>query len=60
MQAVYNFINKPYFEHDFNNVEYENELFDRSCNMKDLHTVKKKVEWPVKSFMSKLILSLFL
>lgn len=45
MQGVYKFINKPYFEHDFNNVEYENEPFDRACNMKDLHTVKRKVEW---------------
>jgi sulfotransferase len=44
MEAIYKFINKPYFEHDFNNVDYENEPFDRACNMKDLHTVKKKVE----------------
>lgn len=45
LQKIYGFIDKPFFEHDFNNVEYENELFDRTVNMKDLHTVKKKVEW---------------
>jgi sulfotransferase len=26
-------------------VEYSNENFDLSCNLKDLHTVRKKVEW---------------
>ena len=51
MQAVYNFLNKPYFDHDYNNVEYENEPFDRSCNMKDLHTVKKKVEWLERKYI---------
>lgn len=51
MQKIYQFINKPYFEHDFNNVEYENELFDRTCNMKDLHTVKRKVEWTERKFI---------
>lgn len=45
MREIYNFIDKPYFDHDFDNVEYENETFDRSLNMKDLHTVKRKVEW---------------
>lgn len=45
MRKIYAFIGKPYFKHDFNNVEYQNETFDRSLNMKDLHTVRKKVEW---------------
>jgi len=45
LRGIYNFIGKEYFEHDFDNVEYENETFDRSLNMKDLHTVKRKVEW---------------
>ena len=45
MKQVYKFINKEYYEHDFNNVEYENETFDRAVNKKDLHTVRKKVEW---------------
>ena len=29
----------------FLNVEYSNENFDKSCNLKDLHTVKRKVEY---------------
>jgi sulfotransferase len=45
MREIYDFIEKPYYEHDFKNVEYENELFDRSLNMKTLHTVRKGVTW---------------
>ena len=45
MRSIYEFIDKPYYDHDFDNVEYSNENFDLSCNLKDLHTVKRKVEW---------------
>lgn len=45
MCDIYNFIDKPYFKHDFENVEYENEIYDRGVNLKGLHTVRKKVEW---------------
>jgi sulfotransferase len=45
MKEIYNFIGKPYYNHDFDNVEYSNELFDLKCNLKDLHTVKRKVEY---------------
>jgi sulfotransferase len=45
MREIYGFIGKPYFEHDFKNVEYENEVFDKSLNMKNLHTVRKEVTW---------------
>lgn len=45
MKGIYDFLQKDYFDHDFDNVEYENEVFDRALNMKDLHTVKRKVEW---------------
>lgn len=45
IRSIYKFIDKPYYEHDFNNVEYSNENFDLSCNIKDLHTVRRKVEW---------------
>jgi sulfotransferase len=51
MQSLYKFIGKPYFNHDFDNVEYENEPFDRTCNMKDLHTVRKKVEWVERKYI---------
>jgi sulfotransferase len=45
MREVYSFIGKPYFSHDFKNVEYENEVYDNSLNMKSLHTVRKEVTW---------------
>jgi len=45
MRGVYEFLEKPYYSHDFENVEYSNENFDRACNLKDLHTVKRKVEY---------------
>ena len=45
MREVYDFLERPYYAHDFENVEYSNENFDKYCNLKDLHTVKKKVEY---------------
>jgi sulfotransferase len=45
MRELYEFIDKPYFDHDFKNVEYENEAFDKALNMKSLHTVRKEVTW---------------
>jgi sulfotransferase len=45
MRGVYEFLEKPYYSHDFENVEYSNENFDNACNLKDLHTVKRKVEY---------------
>jgi sulfotransferase len=45
MRIIYEFLEKPYYSHDFENVEYSNENFDRSCNLKNLHTVRKRVEY---------------
>lgn len=45
MRQIYDFIGKPYFAHDFQNVEYENEVYDRSLNLKSLHTVRREVTW---------------
>jgi sulfotransferase len=45
MRTIYEFLEKPYYSHDFENVEYSNENFDTACNLKDLHTVKKIVEY---------------
>jgi len=45
MRKVYDFIGKPYFNHDFKNVEYENEVYDRALNLKSLHTVRREVTW---------------
>jgi len=45
MRGVYEFLEKPYYSHDFENVEYSNENYDKACNLKNLHTVKRKVEY---------------
>jgi len=45
MRKVYEFLEKPYYPHDFECIEYSNENFDKACNLKDLHTVKRKVEY---------------
>jgi sulfotransferase len=45
MRTIYEFLEKSYYSHDFENVEYSNENFDKACNLKDLHTVKKRVEY---------------
>lgn len=45
IRKVYEFLEKPYYSHDFENLEYSNENFDRACNLKDLHNVKKRVEY---------------
>ena len=45
MRGVYEFLEKPYYSHDFENVEYSNENFDKAINLKGLHTVKRKVEY---------------
>lgn len=45
MKQIYEFIDQPYYEHDFNNVEYSNEAFDLGISSPGLHTVMKKVEY---------------
>jgi sulfotransferase len=45
MREIYEFISKTYYNHDFKNVKYENEVYDNSLNMKSLHSVRKEVTW---------------
>lgn len=45
MQHLYAMLNEPFFEHDFENVEYQAEDFDLALGTRGLHTVKRKVEW---------------
>ena len=45
MRAVYNFVDQPYFNHDFNDTACSYESFDEDVNIKGLHTTRKKVEW---------------
>lgn len=45
LELIYKFIDEPLYEHDFNNVEYEESEFDQKLGVKGLHTVKKQVEF---------------
>jgi sulfotransferase len=45
MQLLYQFIQEPAFEHDFNAVEYEESEFDDKLGVKGLHSVRRKVEF---------------
>jgi sulfotransferase len=45
MKDIYRFLEQSYYSHDFDNLEYSNEPFDSVCNLKNLHTVKRKVEY---------------
>ena len=44
LRSIYEFINEPYFKHDFDNVEGSWDEYDEEIGIK-LHTVKKKVEF---------------
>ena len=46
LRAVYDFIGEPWFEHDFNSVEYGASEFDMRVGMPGLHTVRSRVEAP--------------
>jgi sulfotransferase len=45
MKLLYQFIQEPAFDHDFNAVEYEESEFDNKLGVKGLHTVRRKVEF---------------
>ncbi|MBV2358559.1 sulfotransferase [Thalassococcus sp. CAU 1522] len=44
LRLIYEFIEEPYFEHDFDNVEYSEENFDAQLATRGLHDVRRKVE----------------
>jgi sulfotransferase len=46
MQAVYKFIGEPWFEHDFEHIDYKADEFDARLGLPGLHTVKSKVSAP--------------
>ncbi|MCP4323173.1 MAG: sulfotransferase [Alteromonadales bacterium] len=43
IELLYQFIDEPLFDHDFDNVNYQENAFDEQLGAKGLHTVKKKV-----------------
>jgi sulfotransferase len=44
LRAIYNFIDEPWFEHDFNDVEASWDEYDMEIGI-TLHKVRKKVEY---------------
>jgi sulfotransferase len=45
MKAIYNFIEEPFYEHDFNNVEASYDEFDDEVQLPGLHTTRKVVQY---------------
>ena len=45
MRLLYTMLEQPFFQHDFDNVEYQAEDFDMALGARGLHTVRRKVEW---------------
>ncbi len=45
LKLIYDFIEEPYFEHNFDNVEFSHDEFDYTIGVKGLHEVKRKVEY---------------
>jgi len=44
MRQIYNRLGEDLFDHDFDNVEFQEEEFDHRLGMPDLHTVRRKVQ----------------
>jgi sulfotransferase len=45
LRHLYAMLSEPYFEHDFENVEYQADDFDLALGARGLHTVRRRVEW---------------
>jgi len=45
MRRLYQFLGEPWFDHDFDHVDYEADTFDLALGMPGLHRVRRKVEW---------------
>ena len=51
IKTLYNFIDEPYYEHDYSNVEQSYPEFDSEVNLKNLHTTRKKVSYIEKEMI---------
>jgi sulfotransferase len=45
MAHLYSALGEPFFEHDFEDVDYQAEEFDLALGSRGLHTVRRRVEW---------------
>lgn len=48
MRLIYQFIDQSYFEHDFNNLEYQEPEFDEMLKTPGLHTIKRCVTYQAR------------
>lgn len=44
MPLIYQFLDQPYFQHDFDNLVFDAPEFDQALGVRGLHTVRPKVE----------------
>ena len=51
MQAIYAFIDEPYFEHDFSNVEMSYDEYDVEAGIHGLHKIRKEVTHIEREFI---------
>ena len=51
MKALYDFIDQPYYQHDFNNVQSSYDEYDKELGMAGLHTTRSKVEFISRNFI---------
>ena len=51
MKSIYNFIEQPYFEHDFNNVASSYDEYDKTIKMNGLHSTRSIVEYKQRSYL---------
>lgn len=51
MQAIYAFIDEPYFEHDFSNVEMSYDEYDVEVGIHGLHKIRKEVTHIEREFI---------
>ena len=45
IQLIYQFLDEKEYQHDFDNISYDENEFDQNLGVKGLHTVKKKVKF---------------
>lgn len=45
LKMIYDFIGEPWFDHDFDNVEYNADEFDLALGAPGLHTIRRKVQF---------------
>jgi len=48
MELLYQFLGEKHYQHDFENVEYDENSFDQQLGVTGLHTVKKKVAFKAR------------